>query len=55
MNVSDFKLEKRGKKLKKLHVNRIRERVSFNFGKEIQKDVCRLVTSVGYRKNSESP
>ena len=28
--------------------------VSFELGKEIQKDVLRLVTSVGQRKNSES-
>ena len=29
--------------------------VSFELGKEIEKDVFRLVTSVGQRKNSESP
>ena len=29
--------------------------VSFELGKEIKKDVFRLVTSVGKRKNSESP
>ena len=28
---------------------------SFELGKEIEKDVFRLVTSVGQRKNSESP
>ena len=28
--------------------------VSFELGKEIQKDVLRLVMSVGQRKNSES-
>ena len=34
---------------------KIREMVSFELGKEIEKDVFRLVTSVGQRKNSESP
>ena len=29
--------------------------VSFELGKEIEKDVFRIVTSVGQRKNSESP
>ena len=29
--------------------------VSFEFGKEIEKDVFRLVTSVGQRKSSDSP
>ena len=29
--------------------------VSFELGKEIEKDVLRLVKSVGHRKNSESP
>ena len=29
--------------------------VSFEFGKEIEKEVFCLVTSVGQRKNSESP
>ena len=29
--------------------------VSFELGKEIEKDVFRLVTSVGQRKISESP
>ena len=29
--------------------------VSFELGKEIEKDVFRLVTSVGQRNNSESP
>ena len=29
--------------------------VSFKLGEEIQKDVFRLVTSLGQRKNSESP
>ena len=29
--------------------------VSFEFSKEIEKHVFRLVTSVGERKNSESP
>ena len=32
-------------------VNRIGEKVSFDLGKEIEKDVFRLVTSVGQRKN----
>ena len=36
-------------------VNRIREMVSFELGKEIERDVLRLVKSVGHRKNSESP
>ena len=36
-------------------VNRIRKMVSFDLGKEIEKDVFRLVTSVGQRKTSESP
>ena len=35
--------------------DRIREMVSFELGKEIEEDVFRLVTSVGQRKNSESP
>ena len=29
--------------------------VSFELGKEIERDVFRLVTSVGQRKNSEFP
>ena len=29
--------------------------VSFEFGEEIERDVFRLVTSVGQRKNSEFP
>ena len=33
-----------------MFVNRIREMVSFELGKEIEKDVFRLVTSVGQRK-----
>ena len=36
-------------------LNRIREMVSFELGKETEKGVFRLVTSVGQRKNSESP
>ena len=36
-------------------VHRIREMVSFGLGKEIEKDVFGLVTSLGQRKNSESP
>ena len=32
----------------------IREMVSFELGKDIKKDVFRLVTSVGQRKNSGS-
>ena len=35
--------------------NRIRNTASFQLGKEIEKDVFHLVTSVGQRKNSESP
>ena len=34
---------------------RIRETVSFELGKEIEKDYFCLVTNVGQRKNSESP
>ena len=37
------------------NVNRIREVVSFELGKEIQKDVFLLVSSVEQRKHSESP
>ena len=33
----------------------IREMVSFELVKEIEEDVFRFVTSVGQRKNSESP
>ena len=36
-------------------VHRIREMVSFELGKEIEKDVFHLFTSVGQRKNSEFP
>ena len=36
-------------------VNRIREMVSFELGKEKEKDFFRLVTSVGQITNSESP
>ena len=38
-----------------MFVYRIREMVSFKLGKEIEKDVFRLVTSVEQRKNYESP
>ena len=38
-----------------IFVNTIREKVSFELGKEIDKDVFRLVMSVAQRKNSESP
>ena len=38
-----------------MFVNRVREMVSFELGKEIEKDNFRFVTSVGQRKNSESP
>ena len=34
-----------------LTFNRIREMVSFELGKEIEKDGFRLVTSVGQKKN----
>ena len=34
-----------------MFVNRIREIVSFELAKEIERDVFRLVTSVGLRKN----
>ena len=38
-----------------MYVNKIREMVSLELGKEIEKDVLRLVTSVEQRKNSEFP
>ena len=38
-----------------MFVNRIREMVSFERGKEIEKDIFCLVTSVGQITNSESP
>ena len=38
-----------------IFVNTIREMVSFELGKEIDKDVFRLVMSVAQRKNYESP
>ena len=38
-----------------IFVNTIREIVSFELGKEIDKDVFRLVMSVAQIKNSESP
>ena len=38
-----------------IFVNTKRELVSFELGKEIDKDVFRLVMSVAQRKNSESP
>ena len=37
-----------------MFIDRLREMVSFVFGKEIEKDAFRLVTSVGQRKNFES-
>ena len=39
----------------RLFVNRLREMVSFELGKEIEKDVFCLVTSVGQRKKAEYP
>ena len=36
-----------------IFVNTIREMVSFELGKELDKDVFRLVMSVAQRKNSE--
>ena len=48
----------RGKWANYMHyynVNRIREVVSFELGKEIEKDVFCLVSSVEQRKHSESP
>ena len=36
-----------------MFINRMREMVSFELGKEIKKDVIRLVTSVGQRKDFE--
>ena len=38
-----------------LFVNRIRKMVSFELGKEVEKDVFRLVTRLGQRKSSGSP
>ena len=38
-----------------MSVNRTREVLSFELGKEIEKDVFRLVASVEQGKNSESP
>ena len=38
-----------------MFVIRIRDMVSFELGKEIEKDVFLLVTSKGKRKTSESP
>ena len=38
-----------------MYVNKIREMVSLELGKEIEKDVLRIVTSIGQRKNSEFP
>ena len=38
-----------------IFVNTIREMVNFELGKEIDKDVFRLVMSVAQKKNSESP
>ena len=40
---------------KYIGINRIREMVSFELGKEKKKDVFHLVMRVGQRKNSESP
>ena len=37
-----------------MFIDRLREMVSFVFGKEIEKDAFRLVTNVGQRKNFES-
>ena len=37
-----------------IFVNTIREMVNFELGKELEKDVFRLVMSVAQRKNSES-
>ena len=37
-----------------IFVNTIKEMVSFELGKEIDKDVFRLVMGVSQRKNSES-
>ena len=38
-----------------LFVNRIREMISFELGKEVEKDVLRLVTRLGQRKHFGSP
>ena len=48
----------RGKWANYMHdynVNKIREMVSFELGKEIEKDDFRRVSSVEQRKHSESP
>ena len=36
-------------------IKQIRKMISFKLGKEIEKGVFHLVTSVGQRENSESP
>ena len=36
-----------------MFINRIRDMISFELCKEIEKDVIRLITSVGQRKNFE--
>ena len=41
--------------VKGIFENRIRDMVSFELGREIEKDVFRLVISAGQRKNCESP
>ena len=41
--------------LRLVMINRLRKMASFELGKEIEKDVFCLVTSVGQRTNSESP
>ena len=40
---------------KHVFVHRVREKESFERSKELEKDVFHLVTSMGQRKNSESP
>ena len=41
--------------LKITFTNRTRNMGSFELGKEIEKDIFHLVTSVGQRKNSDFP
>ena len=50
----DF-LSKNKNKTSTIFVNRINKMTSFELGKEIEKNVFRLVTSVGQKKKSEFP
>ena len=50
----DF-LSKNKNKTSTIFVNRINKMTRFELGKEIEKNVFRLVTSVGQKKKSEFP